>query len=106
MIEYKYLRPKKADHLRKWHEEGIEKIDELKCDSYSNAVILPVRKQIDDGMLFWRKGEFTNGTAYSRYRMCVNDLIECHLNAVACPSSKLTAFHRKQVVHRLIQGSA
>ena len=52
MVEYKYLRPKKADHLRKWHEDGFEKIKELKCDSYIDAVILPIKKQNDDGMQF------------------------------------------------------
>ena len=53
MIEYTYIRPKKAAALRKWHEEGFGKKEELKCESYNEAVILPIRKQDNDGMLFW-----------------------------------------------------
>lgn len=52
MIDYTYLRPKKATALRKWHTEGFVKKEELNCDRYNDAVILPIKKQIDDGLQF------------------------------------------------------
>lgn len=52
MIEYKYLRTQKAAALRRWHEEGLKRIDNIKSESYDNAIVLPVRKKPNDGMIF------------------------------------------------------
>lgn len=55
-INYKYLRTKKAEHLREWYEEGFEEKKDLNAFEYCNATILPLRKFNGDSLLFGRGG--------------------------------------------------
>lgn len=61
MIDYSYLRPQKADALRKWHESNFHKRDKLENTSYANAVILPIRKVPGDVLQFGRGGVIADG---------------------------------------------
>ena len=43
-LDDQYLRPKKAAHLRRWHEDPLEVRENLKVWQGCNATILPLRK--------------------------------------------------------------
>lgn len=55
-IDYRYLRPKKADALRKWHETSFPKRTSLTVWRGQDASILPLRKVAGDSVLFGRGG--------------------------------------------------
>lgn len=63
-IDYRYLRPKKADALRKWYEEAFEERQSLDVWEGENATILPLRKAENDGLLFGRGGVVDAGGEY------------------------------------------
>lgn len=54
-IDYSYLRPRKAEVLKFWHEP-ISVRDDLKVYRYNNATILPLRRISGDDLLFGRGG--------------------------------------------------
>lgn len=51
-VNYRYLRPAKAEALKQWYNNGFEKRANLKCGCYENATILPLRKTDNDGTMF------------------------------------------------------
>lgn len=55
-IDYQYLRPKKAEALRKWCEADIEVRTEPQIWQGKNATILPLRPATEEGLLFGRGG--------------------------------------------------
>lgn len=55
-IDYRYLRPKKAAALQKWHEEPFLRREELNIWQGANATILPLRQVEGDELLFGRGG--------------------------------------------------
>ena len=63
MIEYSYLRPLKAEALRKLHEP-LEKKNDLKAPVYQNAAILPLRRVPGDSLLFGRGGVVDENKEY------------------------------------------
>ena len=54
MIHYQYLRPRKAEALKKWYDEPFEAIQEPAVWRGRNAVILPLRR--DEQLLYGRGG--------------------------------------------------
>lgn len=56
MINYSYLRPKKAKALKNWTEKSFIKRTDIKAYSYKNATILPLKKFESDNLLFGRGG--------------------------------------------------
>lgn len=61
MIDYSYLRPQKANALRKWHKGDFYKKNDLSCAAYDNAVILPVKRLQNETILFGHGGVVFNG---------------------------------------------
>ncbi len=61
-IDYRYLRPKKAAALRRWHEDPLEVRSELDIWQGENATILPLRRS--DGLLFGKGGVVDAGGQY------------------------------------------
>ena len=56
-INYRFLRPQKAAHLRSLHEEQFYIRDDLQACSYLNATILPLKRfDGDNSVLFGRGG--------------------------------------------------
>lgn len=55
-IDYTYLRPKKAEALKKWYDQDIAVREELDIWQGENATILPLRRNEADGLLFGRGG--------------------------------------------------
>lgn len=55
-VNYDYLRPLKADNLKRMYEASFTKKTDLKCQVYHNAVILPLKRIETDGLLFGRGG--------------------------------------------------
>lgn len=55
-IDYRYLRPRKADALRKLHEISLQERTSLSVWHGENATILPLKKLAGDTMLFGRGG--------------------------------------------------
>lgn len=55
-IDYKYLRPKKADVLRSWDEAPFEKVTDVEVWTGKNATILPLKRFAGDDLLFGRAG--------------------------------------------------
>ena len=43
MINYSYLRPKKAKALKNWTEKSFIKRTDIKAYSYKNATVLPLK---------------------------------------------------------------
>ena len=56
MINYRYLRPKKAEAVKTWYDKDFIKRDNLTAISYYNATILPLKKCPSDRLLFGRGG--------------------------------------------------
>lgn len=54
MIHTDYLRPKKAEAVRRMQESGARKRDRVKSIQYEDALILPVRKFETDSLQFGR----------------------------------------------------
>ncbi len=54
-IEYRYLRPKKAETLMQWHQRPLSCKDTLSVQQYTNGVILPLR-QVEGDLLAWGRG--------------------------------------------------
>lgn len=46
-IDYSYLRPQKADMVKGFHKKNIEKRTDISAKEYSNATILPLRKDVN-----------------------------------------------------------
>lgn len=63
-INYNYLRPKKADALRKWYDSPFEKRRTLSVWTGTNATILPLRKIDGDQILFGRGGVVDSNGSY------------------------------------------
>lgn len=63
-INYKYLRPIKANHLKEWYNEPYRLRDDLKTFSYQNAVILPLKRFESDNLLFGRGGVVSDNGKY------------------------------------------
>ena len=53
-IQYQYLRPKKAEALKKWVEDPVEIRETPTVSRIKNATVLPLRR--DGGLLFGRGG--------------------------------------------------
>ena len=53
-IDYQYLRPKKAEALKKWYDAPVEIVSDPEIWQGKNAVILPLRR--DENLLFGRGG--------------------------------------------------
>ena len=64
MITYDYLRPKKADALKKWHEREFPKKAELGCQTYDNATILPIKRVENETLQFGHGGVLTEKGEY------------------------------------------
>jgi len=58
--EYSFLRPQKAEAL-KYRYSTFGKKESLTYQSFSNATILPLHKEIDDGLLFGLGGVIADG---------------------------------------------
>lgn len=56
MINYTYLRPKKAKILEEWHNIDFKFRNDLSANEYKNATILPLKKVAGDNLLFGRGG--------------------------------------------------
>ena len=56
-IDYQYLRPKKAEALRKWCEFPVEVRENPEIWQGSGATILPLRRKAAYGLLFGKGGE-------------------------------------------------
>ena len=61
MINYSYLRPKKGEALRNWHESGFCKREKIEAKSYSKAIILPIKKDDADVVQFGKGGVIAEG---------------------------------------------
>ncbi len=60
---YDYLRPRKAEAVKKWYYKEFIKRDSLEALSYSEATILPLKFLANDNLLFGRGGVVEeNGT--------------------------------------------
>lgn len=55
-IDYRYMRPKKAEAHRRWQEAPMEVRDTLEVWQGENATILPLRRDPNDGLLFGKGG--------------------------------------------------
>ena len=55
-IDYRYLRPKKAEALKKWYDAPVEVRTEPQIWHGSNATILPLRRNPSFGLLFGKGG--------------------------------------------------
>lgn len=55
-IDYQYLRPKKAEWLKKMYATPMPQKDSLSVWEGTNATILPLRETRDEGLLFGRGG--------------------------------------------------
>lgn len=56
MVDYSYLRPKKASVLKEWHKMDFVHRNKLSAPSYKNATILPLKRFDGDNLLFGRGG--------------------------------------------------
>lgn len=63
-IDYRYLRPKKAEALKKWYDEPLAVTEEPALWRGKNATILPLRRQAEDNLLFGRGGVVDEKGAY------------------------------------------
>ena len=108
MIEYSYLRPLKAEALRKLHEP-LEKKNDLKVPVYQNAAILPLRRVPGDSLLFGRGGvvdenkEYVESSAIPRrvqFAYEAPDAVYCDKKVVYC------GYLVKQWGHFLIEAVA
>ena len=63
-INYSFLRPLKASHLKKWYSAPFEKKKELKVEAYKNATILPLKRIQGDNLLFGRGGVVSEAGEY------------------------------------------
>ena len=63
-INYSFLRPLKANHLKEWYSAPFEKKNDLKIESYKNATILPLKRIEGDNLLFGRGGVVTEHGKY------------------------------------------
>ena len=62
-ICYDYLRPRKAEAVKKWYNKEFIKKESLEASSYSEATILPLKSLANDNLLFGRGGVVEeNGT--------------------------------------------
>lgn len=55
-ICYDYLRPRKAEAVKKWYNKEFIKRESLEALPYSEATILPLRSLANDNLLFGRGG--------------------------------------------------
>ena len=55
-IDYQYLRPKKAEWLKRMYATPMEKKESLQIWQGKNATILPLREIPNEGLLFGRGG--------------------------------------------------
>ena len=55
-ICYDYVRPHKAEAVKKWYDKEFIKRDILRCYQYSAATILPLKTMANDNLLFGRGG--------------------------------------------------
>ena len=63
-IDYTYLRPKKAEALKKWYDAPIEIRDDPAIWQGARATILPLRRNPDFGLLFGKGGVVDQDGAY------------------------------------------
>ena len=56
MIDLSYVRPKKAEALRKWYDKEFIKKDKLEIITLQNAMILPLKRFPEDNLQFGRGG--------------------------------------------------
>ena len=55
-IDYQYLRPKKAEALKKWYDNPVNILEHPKVWRGKNATILPLRRDPSFGLLFGKGG--------------------------------------------------
>lgn len=55
-VDYNYLRPKKAYHLKKWYDDKFLEKENLEIWCGCNATVLPLRRISGDNLLFGRGG--------------------------------------------------
>ena len=58
-INYKYLRPLKAQHLKSLHNNPLKKYNNLRAEVYENATILPLRSTRESNIC-WGQGGITD----------------------------------------------
>lgn len=56
LVNFNYLRPKKAAVLKTWHEKDFYNKTNISAESFSNAIILPLKRFEGDSLLFGRGG--------------------------------------------------
>lgn len=55
-VDFNYLRPKKAAHLKGWYDHPFECRTKLNIYHYNNATVLPLKRFEEDSLLFGRGG--------------------------------------------------
>lgn len=63
-IDFSYLRPKKAEAVKKWYEKEFTKKENLEVIELSEALILPLKRFEGDNLLFGRGGVVTKEGEY------------------------------------------
>ena len=63
-IDYTYLRPKKAEWLRRMYATPLELRKTLSVWQGNNATVLPLRRTVGEGLLFGRGGVIDNNGQY------------------------------------------
>ena len=63
-IDYQYLRPKKAEALKKWCDHTVEVHSTPEVWRGTNATILPLRRDPSFGLLFGKGGVVDNRNEY------------------------------------------
>ncbi len=63
-IDYRYLRPKKAEALKKWYDAPVEVREDPEIWQGKNATILPLRRDPSFGLLFGKGGVVDENGGY------------------------------------------
>ena len=63
-IDYRYLRPKKAEALKKWYDAPVEVREDPEIWQGKNATILPLRRDPSFGLLFGKGGVVDENGSY------------------------------------------
>lgn len=74
-IDYQYLRPKKAEALKKWVDFPVEVRDEPEVWRGTNATILPLRRNPEFGLLFGKGGVVDSHGDYVPLS-CIEDRVQ------------------------------
>ena len=93
-IDYSYLRPKKAEMVKGFHKKNLEKRTDISAKEYSNATILPLRKDINSkiswqglGGVIESNGEYVEHSKISKLidkGYSPENTLFCHKTVVYC----------------------